>query len=358
MIRPALRHRLEWDVLESRLCPSDSGATSIIPDERTDDYAVERHLYDLGQVASGNDNIVFLGDSITDYFYGASGSSIWQSRLASIGAANFGVAGDTAENLLWRIENGELSGDPKVAVVEIGTNDLGLGYSVDYTAAAIEAVVEEIHALSPNTLVVLMGLFPRGATADDFLRIEAEEVNDLLADWSATRPGVDFLDIDSELTAADGSITADFLPDDLHPNARGYEVWANAIEPVVLDLLGTTYSAWEGSGTTGSASTAAPSSATTSTGSEVPQVTNSASATPAASSNSGPSPGPTLALLPAADGFATPPSSPSDGQAHESTKVEVPTEDVSIDLNPIAQSIPDKPTDALDFTDDVSSGLA
>jgi lysophospholipase L1-like esterase len=197
------------------------------PIQRTDAVAVVRHDADLQQVAAGGDNVVFFGDSITDWWATGAGASVWSQNMAGLGAADFGVASDTAESLLWRIENGELADNPKMAVVQIGTNDLGNGRTVDYTARAIEAVVEEIRQISPSTQVVLMGLFPRG-TATDPLRQKIKQVNDELDAW-AGQLGVPFLDIDADLTAADGSISSYFLPDLLHPNASGYKIWAQAI---------------------------------------------------------------------------------------------------------------------------------
>ena len=188
MSRKPSRHQPRWEVLEGRLCPAVTGAAAyVVPVERLDSYALQRYTEDLSEVASGQDGIVFLGDSITDFFANAAGASVWASRIAPLGAADFGVASDTAEDLLWRIEHGELAGDPKLAIVNIGINDLAHGASVNYTVAAIQAVVEEIQTISPGTEVLLMGLFPIGTSAADPLRLEAEAVDGALAAW-ARRP--------------------------------------------------------------------------------------------------------------------------------------------------------------------------
>src|SRR5262249_29721498 len=156
MNRSASRRRLEWEALEGRLCPAVTGAAAYVqPVQRTDSYAVQQYNNALIQVAGGEDQIVFLGDSITDYFGNTIGSSVWNSEIAPLRADDFGVSGDSAENLLWRVENGEVAGDPKLAVVEIGTNDLSYGYSVNYTVAAVQAVVEEIQTISPGTEILL-----------------------------------------------------------------------------------------------------------------------------------------------------------------------------------------------------------
>ncbi len=235
MNRSASRRRLEWEALEARLCPAVTGAAAYVqPVERTDSYAVQQHDNALIQVAAGRDQIALFGDSITEYIVNSTGASVWSSEVAPLSVADFGVASDTAENLLWRVEHGELDGDPKLAVVNIGTNDLGYGYSVNYTVAAIQAVVEEIQTLSPGTEVLLMGLFPRGATAGDSLRLEVGQVNAALAAW-APADGVGFLDIGPELTSPDGTLSTYFGDDDLHPNAAGYQVWDDAIQALLVD---------------------------------------------------------------------------------------------------------------------------
>jgi lysophospholipase L1-like esterase len=257
MIRDPLRHRIDWDLLEARICPSQY---SIPPVERTDVYSLIRHDQDLQQVATGHGGqVVFLGDSITDWWANGAGTTVWNQTMAPLGAADFGVVADQAENLLWRIENGELAGDPKVAVVEIGTNNLGFGHTVDYTVSAIEAVVNEIKALSPTTQVVLMGLFPRGSASDP-LRAEVNQTNGDLATWAQSSSGVTFLDIDSALAGPGGSIASDFLPDQLHPNADGYAAWAEGLEGTILGLLGEAPAPV--AGTTPTATTISPSTGT------------------------------------------------------------------------------------------------
>lgn len=205
--------------------------------ERTDAAAVAQHALDLQQVAAGQDNVVFFGDSLTAFWAYGQGASVWSQDIAGFGAADFGVVSDTAENLLWRVEDGELAGHPKVAVVAIGSNNLDAGDTVDYTTATIEAVVVEIEALSPTTKIVLMGLLPRG-TPTDPIRQEIAQVNAALAAGESGRPNVTFLDIGPELTGPDGSNAADFLPDLVHPNVVGYQVWADAIGGLIRAMLG------------------------------------------------------------------------------------------------------------------------
>jgi len=233
------------DRLEGRDCPSITvppylaeipplGAT---PVERTDPAAVRQHLLDVERAESGRYPVVFLGDSITNYWATLGGAASWRKSLAPLGAAAFGVPEDLAQDLLWRVENGELAGHPRVAVVEIGTNNLGAADSVSDTVTAITGVVHAIEAESPSTEILLLGLLPRGASPADPLRGEVAAVNSQiagLADGSRVR----YLDLGPAVTLPDGAIAPNFLaPDYVHPDARGYRLLTAAIVPTIVSML-------------------------------------------------------------------------------------------------------------------------
>jgi lysophospholipase L1-like esterase len=180
--------------------------------------------------------VVFLGDSITDWFASRSGAAIWRRQIAPLGAADFGVKGDASQNLVWRVQNGELAGKPKVAVMMIGTNDLSLSQSVDYTVAGIVAVVDAIHAESPGTHVVLMGLLPRATSRSNPVHADVAPVNAALAQ-AAPGLGATFLDINARFLRPNGTIAPGMFLDGEHPTARGYQAWADAIKPILVGLL-------------------------------------------------------------------------------------------------------------------------
>jgi lysophospholipase L1-like esterase len=233
--------RLEWDILEGRRCPSMTVATPSAnqPIERFDPVALTERAIDLATVQAGQaSNVVFLGDSITQFLQQGAGASVWSSQIAPLGAADLGVGGDTTNNLLWRIENGELAGQPKVAVLLIGTNNLGFGESAAQTVAGIEADIAAIHTISPRTEVLLNGIFPRGLPTDP-LRAEILEVNADLSS-SATSLGVLYTDPGVNLVTTGGSVAPNTLPDLLHPDESGYEIWANGILGTVQEMLATT----------------------------------------------------------------------------------------------------------------------
>lgn len=232
------KRHIEWDALEGRLCQSTAvvGFIPELPVMRTDRIGISGHTRDLAIVASNKaNNVVFLGDSITDWFQRRAGATVWNREIGPLGAADFGIKEDTTAGLLWRIENGELAGQPRLAVLLIGTNDLGVGESPAQTVNGIETDIAAIHQISPATGILLEGLLPRGRPNDP-LRAEVQEVNALLA---AIAPGVGaiFVNPGTQLIAPNGSIAANFHPDLLHPNTRGYDVLANTLVPDIDAML-------------------------------------------------------------------------------------------------------------------------
>ena len=185
-------------------------------------------------------SVVFLGDSLT-FFWGdsqnpkAPGLAYWNADFVPLGAANFGVYGDRTENLLWRIENGELAGKPKVVVLMIGINDLTSGRTPAQAALNIGTVVRAIRAESPSTKILLEGLLP---TAFPNYNVERLQVNATIAGLARTTPNLTYLDPGAQLVGADGNIQPAYTADGLHISTAGYRVLANfLIGPVRAALL-------------------------------------------------------------------------------------------------------------------------
>src|SRR5262249_46638177 len=130
--------------------------------------------------------VVFFGDSITARWAapGFPGVSVWNSAIAPLGAVDFGVDGDRTQNLIWRMANGELDGQPKVAGGELGSNNLFVqaqNETPQETAGGISAVVQTIQAVSPNTKILLLGILPRGESPSDPARAEIQQVNSIIS---------------------------------------------------------------------------------------------------------------------------------------------------------------------------------
>ena len=196
---------------------------------------VQRHKDFLAIAKKGDVEVVFIGDSITQ---GWGNNKTWKKYYEPLKAANFGIGGDQTGHVLWRItEGGELDSiKPKVAVVMIGTNNTG-GHSADQIAGGITEIVKTIHKKTPMTKVLLLGVFPRDAKAGTKNREKIASINMTIAKLDDGGKTVKFLDIGEKFLEKDGTLTKEVMPDALHLSAKGYEIWAEAINPTLTDLL-------------------------------------------------------------------------------------------------------------------------
>ena len=199
----------------------------------------------------GEAQLVFLGDSITHgWERPGTGKEIWEKYWAPLKAANFGIGGDRTEHVLWRLENGNFDGlNPKLIVLMIGTNNTGhqgrpqrelegatYQCTAQQTADGVKAILEKLNAKCPSAKVLVLGIFPRGANAEDKMRQQNEATNSIIRGYADGKT-VFFLDINAKFLEPDGTLSKEIMPDLLHPNAKGYEIWAQAIESRVAELL-------------------------------------------------------------------------------------------------------------------------
>jgi sugar phosphate isomerase/epimerase/lysophospholipase L1-like esterase len=202
-----------------------------------DERWLQRHAGFVEEAKRGGIDVLFLGDSITDAWR-SGGRTVWEREYGSLRAANFGISGDRTQHVLWRLKNGEGEGfQPKLVVLMIGTNNTGLDQgekrrnTVEQVAAGIGAVVRELRTRFASAKILLLAVFPR-ANKDSTQRHEVEEINRRIAKLHDGRH-VHYLDIGSRFKDANDEIPRDVMPDLLHPNLKGYEIWADAIrEPM------------------------------------------------------------------------------------------------------------------------------
>lgn len=177
--------------------------------------------------------VLFLGDSITAGWNGG-GKQVWAERYAKLDAANFGIGGDRTQHVLWRIQEGELDGiKPKVVVLMIGTNNSG--YPAEEIIKGDKAIVAAIHKKLPDTKLLLLAIFPRAPDAKNPVRAKLKTVNEALSKLDDGKRTF-YLDIGDKFLDAEGNLPKDIMPDALHPNAKGYQIWADAIQDK-LDAL-------------------------------------------------------------------------------------------------------------------------
>lgn len=198
----------------------------------------------------GEARLVFLGDSITQGWE-SKGHATWAKYYEPRKAANFGIGGDRTEHVLWRLENGNFDGlKPALIVLMIGTNNTGhqgrpvpeLDNAVyecpaDKTADGVALILRKLRKKAPFAEILLLGIFPRGETPEDPMRQQNEDTNALIAKLADGKT-IHYLDIGKTFLQPDGTLTREIMPDLLHLSEKGYEMWAEAIEPKVKELLG------------------------------------------------------------------------------------------------------------------------
>ena len=196
---------------------------------------VARHKQFLEIAKKGGVEVVFIGDSITQ---GWGNNKAWKENFEPLKSANFGIGGDQTGHVLWRItEGGELDSiKPKVAVVMIGTNNTG-GHSAEQIAGGVKLIVETIHKKTPQTKVLLLGVFPRGVQAGTPIRKKIADINTTIAKLDDGGKTVKYLDIGERFLDKEGVLPKELMPDALHLSAKGYEIWAAAITPTLKDML-------------------------------------------------------------------------------------------------------------------------
>jgi len=205
------------------------GGTSGDAGESTTTPAVhspDRHAGFLAEIAArkGDIDLVFVGDSITDGWRKV-GKKIWDSTFAPLKALNLGY-------------------QAKLFVVMIGTNNTKGRDSATAIANGVQAIINEIIAKQPQAKILLLGIFSRGprtfgAVFDDAVK-KMETIRAINADLSTRSFGkaVRYLDL-SDKFLVEGKIPDDVMPDQLHPGIKGYQIWADAVLPVITELMGT-----------------------------------------------------------------------------------------------------------------------
>lgn len=198
----------------------------------------EFHEKDLKRAKEGPVDILFLGDSITECWE-SRGSKIWKKEYAPYRAANFGIGGDTTQNVLWRITKGGALERiyPRVVVLMIGTNNIGLHNDTpDDVAKGVHAIIGVLRNRYPQTQILLVSIFPRGKTPDDSMRKKVVATNAILERFG-TIDHVTYLPIWDQFLKRNGTLPDNIMPDYLHPNEKGYQIWADAMRPVLHKLL-------------------------------------------------------------------------------------------------------------------------
>ncbi len=189
------------------------------------------------KAAKDGSNLVFYGDSITEAMgYNPEALGAFQKDFAKENPTPLAIGGDGTQQLLYRINHGELQGEPKVAVVMIGTNDLG-SLSTEQIKENTSQIIDSIQARSPNTKVLLMGALPRPIAGDPG-NVKVDATNKAISQLATPDGAVQFADINDNFLDANGNeVSSLYQQDGLHLSNAGYRMWANSIKDQLANML-------------------------------------------------------------------------------------------------------------------------
>jgi lysophospholipase L1-like esterase len=213
------------------------------PRMRADRNSHLAHQQLLAKAKAGGIDVYFVGDSIARRWGALDYPDFlahWKKTFHGWNAGDFGWGADRTENILWRLDNGELDGvNPKVIVILAGTNNVdkepGDGAKVEDITRGLQAIVDRCRAKAPSATLVLTAIFPRNdhpGVVPTINRINANLAR--MADGARVR----FLDVNARLADANGTLREGMSADGLHPSLKGYEVWAAGLRPILTELLG------------------------------------------------------------------------------------------------------------------------
>lgn len=233
--------------LISQTAPSTEN-TAVVPKSKLENDFYDwnkRHEAILALKETVKPEVVMMGDSITHLWagqpnepHGNRGPVSWKALFGDKPVLNLGFGWDRTQNVLFRIENGELDGlEPKLIVIHIGTNNLaGTKNARENTpteiASAIGLIVDKTKQKCPGSKIVLMAVFPRGEKPTDPNRAKIAAINRELGPIAA-KSGVPLIDLTQKFLNPDGTISKEVMGDFLHPAEKGYGIWAEALKPFV-----------------------------------------------------------------------------------------------------------------------------
>jgi len=245
---PNWKYFIPWaDKQIQHAAPPAPPIAADVPVPRTDANSLVAHAQLLDKAAKGRIDVYFEGDSITRRWGATDYPQLlanWNHNFFGWNAGDFGWGGDRTQNILWRLNNGELDNvKPKVVVLLAGTNNLGEAASpADENAEAaditkgLEAILTIVQSKAPDATIVVMGILPRNDRMEVMPAIH--QINASLARM-ADGKRVRYLSINDKLAGADDKLFDGMMnADKLHPTAAAYQAWADRLKPILLELLG------------------------------------------------------------------------------------------------------------------------
>ena len=207
--------------------PRDKSAIRPVP------RVAARHDSFVELAKKGDIDLLLVGDSITDLWRNS--TETYATYFGKYRVGNFAISGDTTQGVLWGLQNGEGIGfQPKAVMMMIGTNNSGSNTGPEI-AEGVGAIVLELRKDFPNAKILLLAIFPRNAPTSNNRKVNAEAsaIYSKLGD----NKNVFYMDIGEKFLSPDGTISTEIMADGLHPTAKGYVIWGDAIKDKLAELM-------------------------------------------------------------------------------------------------------------------------
>ena len=214
--------------------------SAVTPVLQTEEWAAiwwgARHNAVNERLKKGNVDLLFIGNSII-HEWESEGWEYWKKYYEPRNAVNMGFGGDKTQHVLWRLAHSDFDSiNPKLAILLIGTNNSGEeDNTAEEIADGIIKICKTLRNKLPDTKILLLAIFPRDSIPTT--RRQKNEKASKLASRIADNKTIYFLDINKAFLTSDGKLSADIMPDYLHPNKTGYKIWAEAMETKVKQLM-------------------------------------------------------------------------------------------------------------------------
>ena len=207
--------------------PRDNSAIRPVPRNAA------RHESFVELAKKGEIDLLLVGDSITDLWRNS--TETYATYFGKYRVGNFAISGDTTQGVLWGLQNGEGTGfQPKAIMMMIGTNNSGANTGPEI-AEGVGAIVLELRKDFPNAKILLLAIFPRNLPTSNNRRVNAEA--SAIFSRLGDNKNVFFMDIGEKFLSPDGTISTEIMADGLHPTAKGYVIWGEAIKDKLAELM-------------------------------------------------------------------------------------------------------------------------
>lgn len=179
----------------------------------------------------GSDDIIFLGNSITD-------GGEFAELFEMINVKNRGIRSDAIPGVEKRL--GQITtGRPAKIFLLIGINDISHGLSVEKLTERYRHLVERIRRESPDTRLYLQSVMPVNNSYRRYRNLYGKEktiraLNDNIRAIAA-ETGCRYVDLWPFLADQEGNLRREYTNDGLHLNGRGYRVWTDGIRSLVKE---------------------------------------------------------------------------------------------------------------------------